>query len=220
MLSRRAFLAGLLPAPIAAQEFISVDHALTDTDFYRLVACAAPPGGDCAKPIVRWPAERRLALRVGIADASPVFPSYKFDLADQAIDAAIAEINGVGANLFLERRFAGPFDVPIYLTDAGQGELIEGTGNSQIDGSEISIGRVVLRSRGSDILEAAIAISRDIGRREIASVMLEEMVQAMGLPTDIAGAAYARSIFSETGNSVVWLRGQDAEALRLHYPRV
>ena len=41
----------------------------------------------------------------------------------------------------------------------------------------------------------------------------------MGLPTDIAGEAYRGSIFSETGNSVVRLTGQDAEALRLHYPR-
>jgi len=219
MLTRRAFLAAILPAPLAAQEFIRVERTLSDEEFYRLVACAAPPGGACAKPLVRWPEERQLALRVGIAGFSPTFPGYKFDLVDEALDAAISEINSAGARLHLERRFGGPFDVPIYLTDAPEGGLIEGTGNSQIDGSEIAIGRVVLRSRGSEIVEAAIAISRDISRREIASVVLEELVQAMGLPTDIAGEAYANSIFSETGNSVVWLRGQDAEALRRHYPR-
>lgn len=219
MLTRRALFSLLLPAPLAAQEFITVERALTDDEFYRLVSCAAVPGGDCVKPVVRWPDPRRLSLRVGIARISPSFPSYKFDLIDTALDAAIAEINAVGANLFLERRYGAPFDVPVYLTDAPEGGLIEGTGNSQIDGTEIAIGRVVLRSRGPDIIEAAIAISRDISRREIASVVLEELVQAMGLPTDIAGAAYARSIFSETGNSVVRLRGQDAEALRRHYPQ-
>ncbi|MEM9321042.1 MAG: DUF2927 domain-containing protein [Pseudomonadota bacterium] len=219
MLTRRAFLLGLMPTPLLAQEFIQVGRVLTDDEFYRLVACAAPPDGPCSKQVVRWPEHRRRALRVGIADVSPAFPSYKFDLVDQAIDRAIAEINAVGADLFLERRFGAPFDVPIYLTDATEGGLIEGTGNSQIDGSAISIGRVVLRSRGEEIFEAAIAISRDISRREIASVVLEELVQAMGLPTDIDGAAYDRSIFAEQGNSVVWLRGQDAAALRLHYAR-
>lgn len=218
MLTRRAFLAALIPAPLAAQEFIAVPEELSDEAFYRLVSCAAPPDGPCAKPLVRWPESRRRALRVGIADFATSFPGYKFDLADQALDAAIAEINATGADLFLERRYGPPFDVPVYLTDAARGELIAGTGNSQIDGTEISIGRVVLRSRGTDIIEAAIALSRDIQRREIASVMLEELVQAMGLVTDIEGAAYTRSIFSETGNSVVRLSGQDAEALRRHYP--
>ena len=218
-LTRRAVLSALLPAPLAAQEFVQVAGRLSDADFYRVVACAAPPGQDCAKPLMRWPAERRLSLRVGIAAIDPAFPSYKFDLVDRALDAAISEINAVGAHLFLERRFGAPFDVPVYLTAAPQGGRIEGTGNSQIDGSEIAIGRVVLRSRGTEIVEAAIALSRDISRREIASVVLEELVQAMGLHTDVAGEAYGGSIFSETGNSVVRLGGQDAEALRLHYPR-
>lgn len=218
MLTRRAFLAGLLPVPLAAQEFVSVPGLLSDDAFYELVACAAPPGGTCAKPFVRWTAPRNQALRVGIAQVSPAFPDYKFDLVDQALDAAIAEINGVGSELRLERRFGDPFDVPIYLTNTPQGAQIEGTGNPQIDGVNIALGRVVLRSRGAAIQDAAIAISLDIGRREIASVVLEELVQAMGLVTDIEGAAYRRSIFSETGNSVVRLSGQDAEALRRHYP--
>ncbi|MBF9036550.1 DUF2927 domain-containing protein [Rhodobacterales bacterium HKCCE2091] len=218
-LTRRTFLALLVPAPLAAQEFVSVDGPLSDEDFYRLVACAAPPGGDCAKPVVRWPDPQRLSLRVGIAGVHPAFPSYKLDLVDQALDAAIDEINALGAHLWLDRHYAAPFDIPVYLLETPEGGLIQGTGNSQIDGSAMSIGRVVIRSRGADIQSAAIAISRDIHRREIASVVLEELVQALGLPTDISSGAYRRSIFSEEGNSVVYLRGQDAEAIRLHYPR-
>jgi hypothetical protein len=83
----------------------------------------------------------------------------------------------------------------------------------------MAIARVALRSRGGTILSAAIAISQDIRRREIASVVLEELVQALGLPTDIDSPAYTRSIFSEADNATVWLRGQDAAALRRHYPR-
>lgn len=219
MITRRLFLAALLPLPAAAQEFVTVDGELSDEDFYRLVACGAPPGGACSKPTIRWPPDRRLRLRTGIARVSPAFPTYKLDLVDRALDAAIDEINGAGAQLFLERSYEGDMDIPVFLLDTPQGGTIRGTGNAEIEGTDLSIGRVVLRTRGESITAAAIAISRDIRRREIASVMLEELVQAMGLPTDIASPAYDSSIFSENGNSVVWLRGQDAEALRRHYPR-
>lgn len=205
--------------PAAAQEFIEVDGPLDDETFYRVVACGAAPEGDCAKPIIRWPSDRQLQLRVGIADVGESFADYRFDILDRALDDAIEQINRSGARLFLERAYEGEFDIPVYLTDTAQGGIIRGTGRPELDGSRIAVGRVVLRSRGGEITGAAIAISRDVRRREIASVMLEELVQAMGLPTDISSPAYTRSVFSETSNSVVWLRGQDAEALRRHYPR-
>jgi hypothetical protein len=191
----------VLPRPVAAQEFIAVPDLISDEAFYRLVACAAPPGGECAKPFIRWPTERRLRLRVGIAQIAEEFAGYRLDLVDRSVDRAIAEINGAGAHLYLERAFEGPFDVPIYLVDAPQGGEIAGTGVADLDGSSISIGRVALRSRGDEITGAAIAISGDIQRREIASVVLEELVQAMGLVTDVVSPAYSGSIFSENDNS-------------------
>jgi len=220
---RRAAL-GLYALPLllgaaAAQEYIEVDGPLSDEDFYRVVACAAAPQGDCNKPIIRWPSERQLRLQVGIAQIGEGFADYKLDLIDRALDDAITQINSAGANLFLERAYEGAFDIPIFLTDTAQGGTLQGTGRPELDGTPISVGRVVLRSRAGEITSAAIAISRDVRRREIASVVLEELVQAMGLPTDIASPAYSRSVFSETSNSVVWLRGQDAQALRMHYPR-
>jgi hypothetical protein len=216
-----AFLLGLswLPRPAVAQEYIAVPDFISDEAFYRLVACAAPPGGDCAKPLVRWPEDRRLRLRVGIAKIDAGFLSYRLDVVDRAVDRAIDEINGAGAHLFLERAFEGPFDVPIYLVDAPQGGAIDGTGVPELDGTSIAIGRIALRSRGGEITGASIAISADIKRREIASVVLEELVQAMGLVTDVLSPAYADSIFAEDSNSVTRLNGQDAAALRRHYPR-
>jgi hypothetical protein len=202
-----------------AQEFIEVPGLIPDLDFYRLVACAAPPGGPCAKPMIRWPEAQRMQLRVGIADVAEQFPSYKLDLVDRAVDHAIEEINASGAALYLVRAYEGELDIPVFLVDTPQGGTIEGTSLAELDGAEIAIARVVLRSRGEDILAAAIAISQDIRRREITSVVLEELVQAMGLPTDISAPDYEQSIFSETSNSAVWLRGQDAAALRRHYPR-
>jgi hypothetical protein len=211
----------LLGAPrgAAAEEFVAVPDLVSDEAFYRMVACAAPPGGACTKPLIRWPVERRLRLRVGIAQIGAGFATYRLDIVDRAIDRAIAEVNGAGAHLFVERAFEPPFDVPFYLVDAPQGAEISGTSVPDLDGSQIAIGRVVLRSRGDEITSAAIAISADIQRREIASVVLEELVQSMGLVTDVLSPAYENSIFSEQGNSVTRLRGQDAAALRLHYPR-
>lgn len=208
-----------VPTAARAQEFLAVPDLISDEDFYRLVACAAPPGGECAKPLIRWPEDRRLSLRVGIVQIAESFQGYKLDLVDRAVDDAIAEINATGAALFLERAFEPPFDVPIYLVATPQGGTVRGTGEAELDGSEIAIARVALRSRAGTIQTAAIAISQDIQRREIASVVLEELVQAMGLPTDIQSPAYERSIFAEDGNSTVYLRGQDAAALRRHYPR-
>jgi hypothetical protein len=209
----------LLPAGAAAQEFIFVPDVISDEEFYQLVACAAPPGGDCAKPMIRWPQARRHPLRVGIAAIAPSFPGYKLDLVDRAIDSAIDQINTLGADLSLVRVYEGGLDVPIFLVATPQGGRISGTSIAELDGSDMAIARVALRSRGGDIHAAAIAISQDIRRREIASVVLEELVQAMGLPTDVDGPAYARSLFAEATNAAVWLRGQDAAALRRHYPR-
>ncbi|PWK55321.1 DUF2927 domain-containing protein [Roseicyclus mahoneyensis] len=214
-----ALCVALAAPPAKAQEYITVPSLISDEDFHRLVACAAPPGGDCAKPLIRWPEARRLSLRVGIAAVADSFPSYKFDLIDQAIDVAIEEINASGAALFLSRAYEGELDVPVYLVNTPQGGTISGTSLPDLDGADMAIARVVLRSRGDEIVSAGIAISQDINRREIASVVLEELVQAMGLPTDIDGPAYQRSIFAEYSNSTVWLRGQDAAALRRHYPR-
>lgn len=208
-----------LPRGASAQEFVVVPDLISDDAFYRLVSCAAPPGGECAKPLIYWPEDRRLALRVGIADTAASFEDYRLDLVDAAIDAAINEINGAGAHLFLERVYEGELDVPFYLVDAPQGGTIAGTGVAELDGSPIAIGRVAIRSRGENIVAATIAISQDIRRREIASVVLEELVQSLGLVTDVASPAYELSIFAENGNSMTRLRGQDASALRRHYPR-
>ncbi len=210
-----------LPAPpgALAQEYVVVPDVLSDDAFYRLVACAASPGGACNKPFIYWPEDRRLQLSVGIASTAETFPTYKLDLVDAAIDAAIAEINGAGGDLFLTRVYQGEIDIPVHLIDTPQGGIISGTGIAELDGSDIAIGRVAIRSRGEAIVAATIAISQDIRRREIASVILEELVQSLGLVTDIASPAYQFSIFAENGNSMTRLRGQDAAALRRHYPR-
>ena len=143
-----ALLFCLASTAASAQEFIAVPDMISDEDFYRLVACAAPPGGTCAKPFIRWPMTRRADLRIGIADVAPSFPSYKLDLIDRAIDAAIAEINATGADVHLTRAYEGTVDIPFYLIPTPQGARITGTSIAELDGSEMAIARVALRSRG------------------------------------------------------------------------
>lgn len=94
---------------------------------------------------------------------------------------------------------------------------MQNTGVEDLDGNVLPLGRVALRARDNTIREALIAISAKARRREIASILLEEITQALGLMTDIQGPTYRRSVFSEDSNSVVRLEGQDAMALRRHY---
>ncbi len=55
MILRALILWLALSGQAHAQEFLNRDTALSDDDFYRLVACAAPVNGECGKPFVRWP---------------------------------------------------------------------------------------------------------------------------------------------------------------------
>ncbi|MCK0167940.1 DUF2927 domain-containing protein [Jannaschia sp. S6380] len=199
-----------------AQEFIQVPGPLPDDAFYRAVACAAEPGGTCRKPFLRWPDHRRGNLTVALSSVKADLPSYRRDLYERGLEEALVQINALDAGLRL-RRIDGPADIEIHVVATPPGEVMRDTGVPDLDGALLPLGRVALRARGGEIREALIAVSSTTRRREIASVMLEEIVQGLGLMTDIRGPAYRRSLFSEDGNSVVRLRGQDAMALRRHY---
>nr|WP_238941285.1 DUF2927 domain-containing protein [Jannaschia sp. Os4] len=213
-------LAALLAVPAHAQEFVEVDRRLTDAEFHRLVACGARPGLGCTKPFVRWPDAARDPLTVGFAEGLDMLRDYQRALFEAGLSRVVEEVNGVGAGIRLRRDDDAP-DVAIHVVPTPPGLEIAGTGVEALDGRPLPLALVaVRRSRDAPdlIAEADIAISRHIRRREIGPVLLEEVVQALGLLTDVAGAVYHRSVFYESGNSVPFLRGQDAAALRLHYP--
>lgn len=214
-----ALLAG---TPALATEFIATQGVLSDADFYRAVACAAEPGAPCSKQFARWPAARALNLSVAIAGVHPDFPSYKRASVDSALREAVSEINTVGAAVRMRVLPAGSdADIPIYLTGAARGEAIADTGFNGLDGAVIQAGLVTLWWNKGEIRSSGIALSRELRRRSIRSVLLEELVQSLGLATDLRNPAYAsRSIFDEDSNAVTRLTGQDAQALRLHYPRL
>lgn len=207
--------------PVAAQEFIETRGRLSDDAFYRLVACAASPNGPCRKQTARWPTHRARDLTVSIVTIDRHFPLYRLRGVEAGLDTAIAQINASGAAVRLRRTDNGqPADINIFMTETPAGGRVSGTGLPGLDGEVVQAAMVALWwEDAGQITRAAIAVSRDIRRRSIASVMLEELVQALGLTTDIRNPFYdRRSVFSEDSNSVVRLGAQDLAALRRHYP--
>ncbi len=220
---RLAALALALSAgPAAADSFVHLDRRVPDQDFYRAVACAADPGDDCGEPLVAWPARKRQALTVALHAQGDPQPDRRRAQVGQALDRAIAEINGTGADLRLVRQPDGAAaDITLWDSDITEGEPIvlpqEGLdGGALMEGARVEIwwnGRL-------RIYRAVIVIAGDLEAGDLRSVVLEEMVQSLGFLTDLTGNAYATtSIFSESSNAVTRLRGQDAAAIRLHYPR-
>lgn len=213
-LLRGVILALALALPAAAQEYISVRGPLTDEDFYRVVACAARPGAPCRKPFLRWPLSRRADLTAAIAPGR--MPQAERERYTRGLDAALREINAQAAGVRL-RRVEGMADILVHVVATPPGRVMRQTGTADLDGLVLPLALVTVRARGGEIRSARIAVSAQAPADEIPSLLLEEVVQGLGLITDIHGTAYRRSIFAENGNAVVRLAGQDAMALRRHY---
>lgn len=161
-----------------------------------------------------------MELTVSLTGVDPEFPLHKLSWVRATLDEAISEINSAGAAIKLARRADALFVViPIFLTAARRGEVVQDTGYRGLDGSTIQAGLVTLWWRDGNISTAVVALSADVHRRSIRSILLEELVQALGLATDIRGPAYrGKSIFDEDSNAVTRFEAQDREALRRHYP--
>ena len=106
-----------------AQEFLNADAPLGDDAFYRLVSCAAPPQGECGKPVVRW---SKTELSIGITRMDSAYLGGKKKRAEAAIFRAIQEINKVGSSLHLTRKDDSP-DIPVLFLDIPAGSTIQGS---------------------------------------------------------------------------------------------
>jgi hypothetical protein len=158
----------------------------------------------------------RDGLTVGLVSLPSALPDRRAALFEAGVAGAIDQINALGAGVTLARDDGAPA-IAIHVVATPPGGVMTGTGVSSLDGALLPLARVALRTRQGEITEAVIAVSAEARRPEIASIMLEEITQALGLMTDIAGPAYAGSLFAERGNAVTTLEGQDAMALRRHY---
>lgn len=217
MLLRAAFfsLLALVASTSSAQEFREVQGALTDADFYRLVSCAAPPGGACSKPVVRWD---RDGITVGITRMDRAYLGGKAKRADAALTRALAEINASGANIRLVRLDEDP-DIEIQFLDIPARSTLKDTGYPALDGTPISAAGVRVFAKEGRILKSVIFFTTGLQIRAYESVMLEEITQGLGLMTDIGGPYYEeRSIFSQSSNALTKLGFQDIIAIKQHYP--
>lgn len=215
-----ALVAMMLAPAAGAETLVRLNAPVSDAEFHRAVACAAKPGGPCRAELVRWGRRTRTDLRVALLPADPGYPAERSGLVVDALEAAIRQINGAGAGLKL-RRVAPDMRPHILVTRSAlkEGERTRGVPNFP-DGDRIGVGRFQIWWNDDRVLQrAGILISSDINPNDIRSVMLEELVQSLGLWHDIEGAGYAgRSIFDENSNAIETLTGQDLAILRLHYP--
>jgi hypothetical protein len=215
-------LMACLAVPAAGADYVDASGKLSDEDFYRLVACGAPPGGRCQQTLTKWSPSDRRGLTVAIILADRDFPETKQRQILRALDRAIDELNGSGADIHLTRTDGSRGDIRIYLVAAPVNSTIRGTGNPTLDGGyiEAALTSIVWQTGTGRMESASIAISRGILPGDIRSIVLEELTQSLGLIFDIRDTYYnSRSIFSEDGNSVLRIAGQDDMVLRTHYPK-
>lgn len=208
---------GLLAAPIWAGDGVASVGKLSNRDFFRLVTCGAPPGGECRGPLVKW-AKRELTL--GLAPAHRRYPQEMAAKVSAELDRAIAEINAAGANLRITRDDS--LDAPDIIVSLPA--LSEGMRTRKVpripNGQEIGVGFMWLwwddRAR---ITEASLLIADDITAEDLPSVVLEELFQCLGFLYDIENPAYEGvSIIAQDSNLTTTISGQDRMALRRLYP--
>ena len=223
-LARLATLLTFLALPALGQEtdFVTCHGPLSDEDFYRLVACRAPPGKPCREEFVRWSPEAAHALRIGFAPVAGGYPAVLRDQLYHGLDLSVRAINRIGADLHLMHEDdPGRQDITIHLVSSREGEPITGTGNPEMDGVPIGAALVHVTWNGRNhITRATIAMAADIPLSNAYPVLLEEVTQALGLLTDIRNPHYeAISVFSEDSNRVRKHGPQDRMAILRHYPR-
>ncbi|WP_425074027.1 DUF2927 domain-containing protein [Sagittula sp. S175] len=220
-----ALLAGLavpLAVPLAAaqdRDFIETEGLLSDDDFYRLVACAAPPGEPCAKPLLHWPTDRALTVRIASMDRA--FLGGKRKRAQAALERAVQYLNAAGMGLRLRPVAEAPADIEIHFLDTDGRTPVQGSGIEGADGVTVTGARVITFSRQDThrILRATILFGTRLHISHYESAMLEELTQSLGLMTDIRNPVYEGvSIFSQDSNDTKQFGEQDLMVLRRHYP--
>ena len=205
----------------ATDDFTVSTGELSNRDFYRAVACGAAVGGWCKTPIVKWPSDERHPLRIFVEEPQSGFPAENVKAVIASVRLAITEVNVSGADIRLEYSEDRAAPIHIHMVSARVGETMTGTGSDRLDGTVIQAGIGAMRWNGRtrEIVEASVGVASDIPPQIIRSVMLEEILQVLGLPWDIRNPAYAgKSVFSEDSNNIFRIRRQDTFALRLHYP--
>jgi hypothetical protein len=212
----RALILSLLLATTAlADDSITAKGTMSDRAMLRLVTCGAPVGGECKVAPVRW---HHTDITISFGPTPQGYPNKRAKLINRALTAAIAQINATGSAIHLTRVTSNA-DIRLRATLFDEGDAIRGEKGVQ-NGLRMASGLFSIQPdfRGR-IVNGTILIAQNIKPQAIKSVVLEEVIQSLGLRFDISDPAYEGvSIFAKKGNSVKMLRGQDAAILRLYYP--
>lgn len=208
-------LALLIAMPAGAQDAIPAKRILSDDALLRMVTCGAVPGGQCTARAVRW---HKTDLTISFGPIPDGYPPKRALRIDRALDLAIATINAAGSAIHLTR-VTGRADISLRPTLFRSGDKIrgeDGVTNGQRMGEGMFSIQPDLRYR---IRSATVLLARDIKWPHVRSIVLEELMQSLGLRFDISGKSYQDiSIFAQWGNRVIAIEGQDAAILRLYYP--
>ena len=212
-------LLGAAPAPAA--DVVAAPGRLSDSDFYRLVSCAAPPGGACARPMLRWRSES--PIRVALRRIDPGYLGRPKQRAEAALTRALRELNATGARFHLAR--VGPADraeITVFFLDLDPGVSISGTGIDWVDGAQIDeiATLIAVDPDRTRILGASIVVAAGLETKAFEAAMLKALTRAMGLTTEVAGTAYQGiSPLAHDSYAATRLGPQDLTALRQHYER-
>lgn len=215
----------ILASFAAAKDFTTSIGKLSDVAFYKSVACKAPSGKSCETPFRRWPKAVQNKLTIGLVSVQAGDADYQL-LTKAAISNAVDQINKADTPLKLKIVTGASVrraDIKIYLIKPrGKRGLIRGTGNRLLNGQKAENAIVASSVVGRHIVSAAVAVTvEQVSAGELSAILLEEIVQGLGLSWDIRNPYYAkRSIFAQQGRDfVTTLTGQDLKALQLHYPK-
>ncbi|MGR3363795.1 MAG: hypothetical protein ACU0CY_06385, partial [Maritimibacter harenae] len=129
-------LALVLPGLALAQEYVEATGLMHDEDFYRAVACGAPPGGACTKAMVKW--DRASPIRVAVRQIDDAYLGGKKLRAAAALERAIQALNAADAGVRLTQVAPdAEAEIEIFFFDLERGDPIAGTGIDGVDGSPL-----------------------------------------------------------------------------------
>lgn len=216
---------GLTSQAAFARDFTRSSGKLSDAHFYLSVACKSKNGRSCSENLLRWPASFRRSLTVGLVSAKGdhITPEYRAEL-DRAVRNAVNQVNLAKAGVKLKLVSGGAArraNIQIFASKVGKSRRVIGLSYLALNGAKVSRAATRISAIRGRIFSAGIVLSQSVDQPAISSVMLEEVVQALGLPYDILNPYYTeRSIFAQSGpNRLADLKGQDAMALRRHYAK-
>jgi hypothetical protein len=226
----KSLIAGITLFTALAGTTFAKDHTLSNgrlsnDQFYRAVSCLAPIDKPCQSQRLRWPTDISKKLTVGLVQVQKGTTALQEQTVRDAIKEAVEIINDAGANVklhYITGFRAKRTTIRVHIvTPQGPKYLIAGTRFKDLNGLTAQNARTVILGGNGKILRTGVTISNTLKNpTQIRAIVLEELVQSLGLMWDIDNPYYNdTSIFSQFGpDNLMKIEGQDKAALQRHYP--